>query len=238
MKVRSLIRSLFAAAIGILTAHAQSAPAPARQFEFSVFCDAPIPGEIVYQAKQGEIVPITLKPYRRTGPYVYAGDSNLALAKTVASATADGRPSYELMSRVAIASTIKRPLLLFLANSTDHQTPTITVIEDDPSSFGRGTLVVLNYSGFLLQGFIDGSAVRLQHGGRALYPGSTNARVQLAMSHKDRMLTSFDQKVTFESTERTVLLLLPPQRKSSPLVRWILLTDEVSVEEPESEARP
>ncbi|WP_221028839.1 hypothetical protein [Actomonas aquatica] len=221
---RRLIIVAAAACSFTATAIAQQ-PKPARQFEFSVFCIAPVRQTLVYQASPGEVRTLEFKPYQRSEPYRYAGPAAMAFAERVAEASAQTPAQYKLQSRIEVTPELQRPLFLFLPSSDPNEPFDVVVMEDDPSRFPAGSLVVVNQSGHKLLGLLNGQNVSLEPGQSSTLHGTVVGDVKLALSHNDRLFPSFDQKVAFEKDERTVLLLLPPQRKSSPIVRWIVLTD-------------
>ena len=223
--------------LGLLAATQLSAQndAPVRTFEFAVFTHTKMKMPIVFQETPGKVRTLDFKPYRRSAGYTYSGPPLVAFARELPATDASSVSRYEVVARVEVSATLRRPLFLFLSDPTSASGLSVTVLDDDPNAFAPGSLVLVNQSGYRLQGTVAGVTADLPPGQVLRRDGATAANVQLALAHNGQFYPAFDQKIVFENRERTVLILLPPARKSSPLVKWIVLTDEI---EPEPEARP
>lgn len=201
-----------------------------RTFEFKVFTNTLIKETVVYQETPGTIRPIEFKRYQRSSAYKYTGTDQITFAKQIRAGEGELPPEYQVISRLGVPESIRQPLFLFFADPSTESGLVVDVMEDADDTFPPGTLLIFNKSGHRLQGTINGTAADIPHDGKFMKRLANTASVQLALMHNGKFLRSFDQKVVFEARERTVLLLLPPQRKTSPLVRWVILTDKVESE--------
>lgn len=228
---QTLILGWFLASGGGITAQVPVAQAP-RSFTFRVF-GQPAPARPVYfQPRPGQVEALNFRSYQRSAAYAYKGPSEMAFAR--ATPVANGGIAYEPFARVLVAPDVREPLLVFLPAPDDSTTPDVLVLDDDAARSPAGHVTVVNRSGFDLRGLIDKRATPLAGGTEIRFATSGATTIQFAVEHQGKLLPAFDQKLSLDQTERTILLLLPPVRSSSPVVRWILLTDEVAPS-PESE---
>lgn len=200
---------------------------PQRRFEFTVF-GQPAPGvDIVYQFAPGQVAPLAFTPYRRSATYSYAGPSLVRFARRTPVSNAVGNPegTYTSVGEVEVPADIKRPLFMFFPDGQNVGRFQVVVVEDDAVGFPFGSVGIMNRSGFDLRGLVDDRVTALANGAQAHFPPASSADIKFALLFQDRLVPSFEQKLVVERNERTLLILLPPQRSSSPLVRWVLLTE-------------
>ena len=201
-----------------LDARGQAAP-PEQSVRFTVFSSRAATG-LAYTPRTGQgTVPLVFYPTARSPRYDYRGAMPIRLVDTKTSA---------VVAEANVPSTITAALLLLVpiepapATGLRYQ---IYVLDDTVARQAPGTLAIINFSGLLLTGTVDGKPVSLQPGLNAAQPIGRSATVALRTTVKNRSYQAYAGTVELEKNERALLLLLPPFYKGSPEVQSRLLID-------------
>jgi hypothetical protein len=133
-----------------------------------------------------------------------------------------------VVAEANVPATITDALLLLVPNEPAPATGVryqVYVLDDTAARQAPGTLAIINFSGLVLDGTINGKPAAIQAGLNAAQPINRSASVALRTTVKNRNYQAYAGTVELEKNERALLLLLPPYYKGSPEVQSRLLID-------------
>ncbi len=197
---------------------AQSAP-PEQRVRFTVFSTRATSG-LAYTPKPGAApVPLVFYPTARSPRYDYRGPSPLRFIDSKTNA---------VVAEAAMPPEITDALLLLVpiepapATGLRYQ---VYVLDDAAARQAPGSLAIINFSGLVLSGTIDGKSATLQPGLNAAQTVGRSASLTLRTTSKARSYQAYSGTVELAKSERALLLLLPPFYKGSLEVQSRLLID-------------
>jgi len=196
------------------------------KFDFTVFAFPELPEDLLYWGQPRVPAEITFQPYRRSEVLSYQGPRTLDFFRRNPR-SGPGEAPLIRVSQVTIPPSIVSPLIVFVTSNGLEKDYLTHVVDDSPSALPRGSALVINYSGHHLRGIGADQSIDLPMRSQRLIQSSRAFDLQLALEHRGRNIPSLDERIDLDRNQRLVILLMPPARKSSPLVRWVLLSDDL-----------
>lgn len=227
VRLRSLVSGLwslvfFVAALGAgfpAPVHAQSAAPLVR---FTVFAAKPIANVTFVPRDNAEPRKLTFYPTARSPRYEYRGAMPLRFTDA---------ESGEVVAEASIPPNITEALLLLSPAAKDGAGAglryRVAVLDDSPARQGAGTLAIINLSGLMLAGTVNGRNVTLQSGLNPTFEAGRGASVVLRTDFKGRSYQSYSGTITLGASQRALLLLFPPFYAGSLEVQSRVLVDSV-----------
>jgi hypothetical protein len=204
--------------LALTSARAEPAP-PERRLRFTVFSPRPATGLVYTPQLAQPPAPLVFYPTARSPRYPYRGVMPLRFR--------DAKNNM-VVAEATIPPEITDALLLLVPIEPAPTTGLryqVYVLDDAATRQAPGSLAIINFSGFALNGTIDGKPATLQAGLNAVQPVGKSAAVALRAMFKARSYQAYAGTVELAKKERALLLLLPPFYKGSLEVQSRLLID-------------
>lgn len=203
---------------GALAARAQTA-APEQRVRFTVFSTRAT-SDLAYTPRPGAVpAPLVLYPTARSPRYDYRGALPLRFIDS---------KTNTVVAEAAVPPGIADALLLLVPIEPSPATGLryqVYVLDDAAARQTPGSLAIINFSGLVLTGTIEGQPVTLKAGLNSAQPVGRAAALVLRTTFKSRSYQAYAGTVELAKSERALLLLLPPFYKGSLEVQSRLLID-------------
>ena len=215
------IRYLITWLLGLGACFAGGLPAePQGPLRFTVWAFSPPSRALAVDMGDAGRLPLQFHPTTRSPVYEYAGVARLRFLDA---------GTGEVVAEADIPAEWRRVLLIF-APAQSRETRLsyqILVVDDSAEALPKGSLRVLNRSGWTLRGAVNGQSREFPLGLSPAMPASGAVELQLRAALRGRWWTSHTSQFELGAEQRALLVILPPYYPGSPEVQVRRLVDSV-----------
>ena len=191
---------------------------PAGPLRFTVWAFSPPSLALAVDMGEGGRLPLQFHPTMRSPVYEYAGASRLRFMDA---------ETGEAVAEADIPTEWQRVLLIFAPTpgSVARWRYQILVVDDSAEGLPKGTIRVLNRSGWTLRGAVNGQAREFPPGLSPALASSGAVDLQLRAVLRGRWWQSHASQFELGAEQRALLVVLPPYYPGSPEVQVRRLVD-------------